>query len=149
MAFLCGWMLLGGSALAAPVSESRARAIADEFMNQRQLGAVEMASAARAPRRGAAVANDAAYYVFNTQQDKGFVIVSGDDRTEAVLGYSDRGHFDANDIPANMQWWLSQYEEELWALDAGLLTLDEVTPEGDLPHRVSTSIVVEPMLKSK
>ncbi len=149
VAFLWGCFLLAGSALAAPVSESRARAIAAEFMSQRQMGPPAETRPARAPRRSATATTAAAYYVFNTQQDKGFVIVSGDDRTEAVLGYSDRGHFDANDIPANMQWWLSQYEEELWALDAGLLTLDEVTLEGDLPHRVSTSIVVEPMLKSK
>ena len=43
------------------------------------------------------------YYVFNTNDDNGFVIVSGDDRTAEILAYSDNGRFNADEIPDNMR----------------------------------------------
>ena len=53
-----------------------------------------------------------AVYVFNST-DKGFVLVSAEDNTRAVLGYSDEGTFDANNIPENMQFWLKMYADEM------------------------------------
>ena len=53
-----------------------------------------------------------AVFVFNST-DEGFVLVSAEDNARAVLGYSDNGIFDANNIPANMQFWLQMYADEL------------------------------------
>ena len=53
-----------------------------------------------------------AVFVFNST-DEGFVLVSAEDNARAVLGYSDNGTFDANNIPANMQFWLQMYADEL------------------------------------
>ena len=53
-----------------------------------------------------------AVYVFNST-DEGFVLVSAEDNTRAVLGYSDQGTFDANNIPENMQFWLQMYADEM------------------------------------
>ena len=53
-----------------------------------------------------------AVYVFNST-DKGFVLVSAEDNARAVLGYSDEGHFDATNIPENMQFWLQMYADEM------------------------------------
>lgn len=55
----------------------------------------------------------AAYYVFNAEDNEGFVVVSGDNRTPAILGYADNGTFNTNDIPANMQAWLDEYARQL------------------------------------
>ena len=52
-------------------------------------------------------------YVFNVDNSCGFVVVSNDDRTEAVLGYSDKGSFDPNNIPDNMRAWLQGYADEI------------------------------------
>lgn len=41
------------------------------------------------------------FYVFNTGTN-GFVIVAGDDNVTPVLGYSDKGIFDPENIPANV-----------------------------------------------
>lgn len=41
--------------------------------------------------RGKTKAQAMPYYVFNTNDDNGFVIVSGDDRTAEILAYSDKG----------------------------------------------------------
>ena len=53
-----------------------------------------------------------AVFVFNST-DESFVLVSAEDNARAVLGYSDNGTFDANNIPANMQFWLQMYADEL------------------------------------
>ena len=54
-----------------------------------------------------------AVYVFNAIGEQGFVLVSAEDNARAVLGYSDEGHIDARNIPANMRAWLQMYADEL------------------------------------
>ena len=54
-----------------------------------------------------------AVYVFNAIGEQGFVLVSAKDNARAVLGYSDEGHIDAQNIPANMRAWLQMYADEL------------------------------------
>ena len=53
-----------------------------------------------------------AVFVFNST-DQGFVLVAADDDAHAILGYSDHGQFDANDIPDNMRFWLQMYADEM------------------------------------
>ena len=53
-----------------------------------------------------------AVFVFNST-DQGFVLVSAEDDARAILGYSDKGTFDANNIPENMQFWLQMYADEM------------------------------------
>ncbi|MBO4820762.1 MAG: C10 family peptidase [Prevotella sp.] len=54
-----------------------------------------------------------ALYVCNYGNDKGYVILSGDDRTVPVLAYSDHGSLDVEHMPENMKWWLQYYEEAI------------------------------------
>ncbi len=54
-----------------------------------------------------------AVYVFNAIGEQGFVLVSAEDNARAVLGYSDEGHIDAQNLPANMRVWLQMYADEL------------------------------------
>lgn len=51
-----------------------------------------------------------AYYVFNAEDNGGFVIVSADERLGQILGYSTEGCFDPEKVPANMLAWLKGYE---------------------------------------
>lgn len=61
-----------------------------------------------------------AYYVFNAKDNKGgFVIISGEDRTEEVLGYADNGMFDPENMPENLRWWLDSYREQIEHLRLG------------------------------
>ena len=81
-------------ATAAPVSRSAALKQARQFMQQHGVALRNASSSFRAPRmsKGAA-ATAASYYVFNNEGG-GFVIISGDDRTATVLGYSTQGSLD-------------------------------------------------------
>ena len=58
----------------------------------------------------------AAYYIVNT--DKGYVIVSGDDRAREVLAYGDQTLESMNDISENMQFFLDMYKAEMEYLQA-------------------------------
>ena len=53
------------------------------------------------------------YYVFNAGGNDGYVIVSGDDRTEPILGYVEHGTFDPESIPENMRSWLQLYADQI------------------------------------
>ena len=52
----------------------------------------------------------AVYYIFNSE--RGFVIVSGDDRAQEILAYGDRP-LDMKRLPDNMKFWLSTYKKQL------------------------------------
>lgn len=51
----------------------------------------------------------ACFYVF-TMQPKGFVIVSADDRSKPILGYSTESGFDADEIPDGLQSFFNNYQ---------------------------------------
>lgn len=53
------------------------------------------------------------YYAYNVGHGNGFVLVSADERAEEILGYSIDGSFDYASMPANVKWWLSQYDEQI------------------------------------
>jgi hypothetical protein len=53
------------------------------------------------------------YYVFNLNATKGFVIISGDDIVEPILGYSNQGSFDPDHIPSHVASWLKGYDDQI------------------------------------
>jgi hypothetical protein len=56
-----------------------------------------------------ASACNADVYIYNIGENDGFVIVSGDDCAQPVLGYADSGHFDLDKIPDNAKNWINSY----------------------------------------
>lgn len=81
-----------------------------------------------------------AYYVFNQGNDAGFIIVSGDDRTEDVLVYAEQGSFDPEKVNPNFRFWLNRLQEEIsFANDSN--AVDKVTP------RKAVS-AIDPLLKN-
>ena len=57
------------------------------------------------------------YAVTDTRQS-GFVLVSGDERFNAVLGYSDVSNFDEQNMPDNMRVFLQGYIDEMKYLES-------------------------------
>lgn len=60
-----------------------------------------------------------AYYVFPNGEGKGFTVVSGDDRLPEVVGYSDKGTYDEENLPSNYVGFMKAYEEMVGQLDNG------------------------------
>ena len=89
-------------AVAAPVDEQKARQLASDFLsNMSPHGTRSGNSELTRAVTGVADGNDAAIYVFNS--DNSFVIISADDRTPAVLGYSDHGVYDMKKAPDGLK----------------------------------------------
>ena len=90
----------------SPAAVSKARIVADEFLNARHQTV--------APHQLVPVATGTASCVaFNKSDGKGFVIVSADEGdSNLVLGYADNGSFDASEMPDGLREWLDLMSAE-------------------------------------
>lgn len=53
------------------------------------------------------------FYVFNASNNAGFYILGADDLVPGVLGYSDNGAFDINDIPDGLRQWMDVLNKQI------------------------------------
>ena len=134
-------LCIAADCMADPVSYSSARQIAATFLQSK--GAVVKDDAitpnGRATSRRA-VAEKTPYYVFNATGGQGFVIVSGDDCVgdNLVLGYTDRGSFDAGSVPDNMKWWLEQTASQITELSRSGAKATAVATHADIPYFIKS-----------
>ena len=119
--FLLLCLAVANTAMAGPVTEFQAKSIATKFMTSHGKAAPGLKMAQKAPQLGTTTTADkVAYYVFNgDRSNSGFVIVAGDDRAPAVLGYSDNGTFEADNVSPAMQEILDSYAAQIEELDKG------------------------------
>ena len=101
-------------------------------------------SAMKASARAASTSQDSPYfYVFNSGNHDGFVIISGEDSADPVIGYSHSGTFDPNDIPDGLQYMLNRYALQIESLRAsGKKSTTSRAPEAG-------TIVVDKLLTTK
>ena len=77
-------------------------------------------------------------FVFNATDGKGFVIVSGDERTEEILGYAEEGQFDERRLSGTMRTWLKDYISQIDGLRKGQL---KTSPMKVTIHKVVNKLV--------
>ncbi len=101
------------------INVTRAKSVANSFLKQHATqvpGSFKAPAAAdlklvhAEPSAMVAGAND--YYAFNITGG-GFVIIAGEDRAVQVLGYSNKGHIDFNNLPAPLKGLLDSYKKEI------------------------------------
>ena len=85
-------LLPAGVLLAAPVSAGQARQKAMQFLQRQTVTGARRQAPAPQQLRLAATGPEDSYYLFCAPAGEGFVVVSGDDATEPILGYSHRHH---------------------------------------------------------
>ena len=119
--FLLTWFMVFtciGFTEAAPVSKTDALARAKTFMKDRGIAFNENVKVTEGPRKvSAGIVETPYFYVFNNDNDQGFVIVSGDDRTKPIIGYSDKGHFDMDLVNEYDGSLFSVFKEEIDMMD--------------------------------
>ena len=105
-------MLMPVAAWAETVTEEQARQQVQLFLTSHQTTG--------GPRRAPGITPQttlagqlSGLYMFNIGGDGGFVVVSNDDRTRPILGYSDSGSIDPANMPDNMRAWLQGYADEI------------------------------------
>ncbi len=105
-----------------PITRQQAHQRAMKFQqlkgDKRQLAPITEARRL-APKKSQLQNSVEPYYVFDRGTNEGFIIVSGDDQTVDVLGYTDNGTFDYEQLPPNMREWLDYYGRQLEAIQAG------------------------------
>ena len=107
--------------MAEPVSKQKALQIASQVMGaksrMKKASALNTMKAEVVFDKVDAKGNPYLYAVHKKGSD-GYVLVSGDDRYAAVLGYSDEGQFDADNMPDVLRDWIQGYIETIKDLDA-------------------------------
>ena len=122
---------------AGHVSEQEALQKAEAFMHGKSFKKRSLRRALSGTRP------DNAYYVFNVENNGGFVIVSGSDATPAILGYAESGELDLNHLPDNLRVWLEDYAAQLSAVEVG-----EASPmlrRGDAVNRPA----IDPLIQTQ
>ena len=102
--------------IAAPRSVQQAQQEALQLMNKQTANLARGQQIAAEPqlvfskaRRNAD--EGAYYYVFSSGKNLGFTIVSGDDRLPAIIGYTESGDYDADNLPANFVSFMQAYQD--------------------------------------
>ncbi|MGN0228538.1 MAG: C10 family peptidase, partial [Muribaculaceae bacterium] len=130
------------SASAKQVSVSEAQIVAEKFLRS----VSRLASRGDAGMQLAHVLAENGQnrlYVFNASQG-GFVIVSGCDATEQVLGYSDSGVFDPQNVAPGLDCMLQYYSQEIgYAID------NDLQPNLDNVQTDDARQAIAPMLKTR
>ena len=129
--------ILALNAGAERITRDEALALAQDFMQGKVMVPVQ-ASSSKAPLRGGV--NDESFYIFNAVDNGGYAIIAADDRISPVLGFSDQGNINLDNMPENMASWLEYYKYEISNLKS-----DDVVTFIDAP--VSRS-EVKPLLNS-
>lgn len=121
-------------AWAGNVSQEEALQKAKAFMNSRHTTKTQqkMRLAAKSTQINSKITTAAEqehFYVFNAGVNDGYVVISANDRTPAILGYADEGTFDVNNIPESMKAWLQNYADQIAYLESNASVKRAATAE--------------------
>ena len=126
-----------------------ARVIASDFLSQHQgghrLNASHVDLTLSHTRFSSSQQTLPVYYVFADEAHGGWVMVAADDRAQTVLGYSEQGQFDADEMPCNMRSWLDGYSKQIEYLQAH----PALKRDARAPQRDSSLDAIAPLLSTK
>ena len=106
-------LMLSASVMADPIDAEKAKSLAAQFMpsanSQPQLVKTASRRSTSGRRLAPAYQKTAPYYIFSRGENLGFVIVSGDDALPEVLGYTESGDYDEDNMSPFLRWYLDYY----------------------------------------
>lgn len=121
-----------------PITAEKAKTIASSFFNK-HIGRRAL-SHSEAEKELHYVETDLfpACHIFNVGRQNGFVIVSSDDQVEEILGYSETGYIDLDNMPEQLQSMLKEYAKyQQWAVDNNIQRRASTTyPTGKIAPRL-------------
>ena len=123
---------------AQPITKQQAEQKAMAFMQQK--GIPVGRGITSAPLTQITTVGKTPLFVFNATDSEGFVIVSGDERTEEILGYSTDSRFDEKKISETMREWLTEYATQINDLQMGRMKAN--------PLKVSSHEAIGKMVSS-
>lgn len=133
-------LLMASLSFATVRTPEQAMRVAESYLNS--YSSATMRATAHQPMRVAYVhpmneSDDPAVYVMQLGEDKGYVLVSGNDVARDVLGYVEDGAFDEEAMPDAMRVWLGFYAEQIAMAAARGVSA---------PAKNRTAVAVQPLL---
>ncbi|MBP5712790.1 MAG: C10 family peptidase, partial [Prevotella sp.] len=129
---------------AAPVTAEQAKQAAIKFLNHKSSNrrAAKALNLQRPILNAVSINERPMVYAFNVGDNDGFVLVSGSDLTDEVIGYSDHGTFDEQEMPDTMRSWLESYAKAVRQMEVNGKALNKTTKR-------PVKSPIAPMLTSK
>lgn len=103
---------------ARQISLEEAQSIASEFFNSSPTSKAKKVHSCTISATVEHISDPQPYYIFNASGNAGFVIISGDTRAKKILGYSDRGSFDTDNMAPQLKTLLEQYAKSIELIPA-------------------------------
>lgn len=129
-----------GRLFAGPVDVKTAKMIGEKFVRAN----METLRNFQSTKHVKTISDDkgnACLYIFNID-DKGYYIVSADDRAKPILAYSDEGAIDVDNMPGAMSYYLSRYTSAIsYAIENNIEVEQEIAEEWNLVR--SKGVVTE------
>jgi hypothetical protein len=97
---------------AQQINEKTASIVAKNFLSEKRNTLKKSAPEIVFDKTSGKIANKN-YYIFNTQNTSGFVIVSANKKTYPVLAYSLENSFPLEDLPPEVEEWLNVYDIQI------------------------------------
>lgn len=132
-------LLSTGYSGAGPVSEAQALEKARQFMKGKTFVQAQVLKRLNGTSDG----NREPLFVFNAREG-GYVIISGDDRVPDVIGYSNTGSINLNNLPPTMLGWLEEYARLIRSLEAS-----PAVPPQDSRTSSPSRTAIYPLVTSK
>jgi hypothetical protein len=157
MMFLLGIHLIH----AKPVTPVSAKNLAISFYKQNSL---KVPSTVTLAHTETSSNGEALYYVFNINENDGFVIITADDAAHPIIGYSTERQFKVPEAYTNFNFWMKNRKQEIIALKAAnIVATEDIASEwkGDFSANktsqrtngtnsvnTATTVVVGPLVQS-
>ena len=125
------------------VTKMQAQQIAQEFFNAKKHKPIKAiySNASKQVINFESTEDYEPFYIYNTEGNNGFVIVSGDDAIGQIIGYSDQGHFDLKDAPSNIVTMMQMYAKVVKYASNSPVLLSATTT-----NNAKGKIIVSPLL---
>lgn len=144
-------------AWAERVSEEDAALVASNFMNVATAtpGALKAPAAKQMVKKSlpSTQAEQNRFYIYENANGEGWVMIAADDVVRPVLAYSETGSFNTDNMPANLQNWLRDYNKQINHAAARRTVATEAVQNEWLRLRAGARLtavtpVVEPLIKT-
>lgn len=132
--------------MAGPISKSDALQNARNFLNARKAtGMSKVISIRETPLEETGLSDG--FYAFNIADAGGYVIASASDKTQPILGYSDNGAIDPDNMPEALKDWLSNLSHVIGLIESN--TVQEKNLTVNDVAAVETKNAIEPLVTSR
>ncbi len=110
-------MLFSFYGISQQVSENTARTVAKNFLAEKQYSGFKKNTSEIAFEKATGKTSQNNYYIFNTENQQGFVIVSANKKAYPILAYSLKNNFPTADMPPEVAEWLDIYNLQIEKLN--------------------------------